>query len=77
MDYKNIDFKETFFIIELEDERKISIPYSTIDHVSHLPKTRIMTVVLKKLGECHKTYPNYDELEGDMVKLMGKGKVAC
>ena len=77
MIFKHLEFNDIFFTLALDDGRKMSLPYSKIDMVTHHPSHGLMTVSTKGHGTFDKTYESIDHLEDDMFKLMSKGKAAC
>lgn len=75
--YTHIEFKETFFTFTLENGTKLSLPYSKLDVVRQAPTTNLMSVVTKGHGSFDKSYESYHCLEGDVFKLLSKGKAPC
>ncbi len=75
--YTKIEFKETFFTLTLDNGTKISLPYSKIDIIRQSPNSKLMSVVTKGHGAFDKSYESYDHLDGDVFKLMSKGKAPC
>lgn len=75
--YTHIEFKETFFTFTLENGTKLSLPYSKLDVVRQAPNTNLMSVVTKGHGSFDKSYETYHHLEGDVFKLLSKGKAPC
>ncbi len=75
--YTHIEFRETFFTFTIDNGTKLSLPYSKIDTIRQAPASDLMSVVTKGNGSFDKTYEDPERLEGDLFKLMSKGKAPC
>lgn len=77
MNYKDIDFSDTYFVLEVEDGRKISFPFNKLDIVTEGPEEHRLTISIKGHGSFSKEYAVSYDLNRDAIKLMRKGKSPC
>ena len=75
--FTHVEFKDSFFTLTFLDGVKLSLSYSKLDVVRHVPEALQLSIVTKGLGTFDKGYESCDHLENDVFALMSRGKSPC